>query len=414
LIKGSVTVGGVTKTFGVATPGALIGYAIAFHDLDARDFGLPYDEGCARGAAGSVTGMCSAASAVLSVAGVEVRATSAANSPDVSFSAPDLGLEYTSSGASDRASAVKQFADYAEENVDRGRLVAAYARYLAANDPSNPLVGNPYSAQGQLVRGVLDLDQPSQALGETKGGHGRGRDVDPSGWMVGGRTGYLAGGGAEAAFVDAVAERGFRVREGSRMRLKVSLPVSYIDYGSNHGGNGGRTATLGMRMSLEAPLLQDRWVVEPAASATAFYSDNVVSSGALYLVGVSSRFKLAPVGRGHIVIGNAVTYSSSLHIEAGDFSTPKIKNAAFRNGAAYQVPYGRVLGRQGTLRASYSFTHLEGDDVLTPNYHEVSLSYGVAGREAAVKQIGEALRLGVTGAFGHDFTAVSLNAGYRF
>jgi hypothetical protein len=412
LIKGSITVGEVTKTFGVATPGALLGYAIAFHDLDARDFGIPYDEGCARGASGAVTGVCSAASAVLSVAGVEVRAASSANSPDISFSAPDLGLDYTSTGASDRASAIKQFADYAEENVDRSKLVAAYARYLAAHDPSNPLVGNPYSAQGQLVRGVLDLDQPSQALGETKGRASRGRDVDPSGWMVGGRAGYLSGGGAEAAFVDAVAERGFRVREGSRMRFKVSLPVSYADYGSSHGG--GRAATLGVRTSLEVPLLQDRWVVEPAASAAAFYSDGVISSGALYLVGVSSRFKLAHVGRGHIVIGNAVTYSSSLHIEAGDFATPKIQNTAFRNGIAYQVPYGRVLGRQGTVRASYSFTHLEGDDVLTPNYHEVSLSYGVAGREAAVKQLGETLRLGVTGAFGHRFTAVSLNAGYRF
>jgi len=38
----------------------------------------------------------------------------------------------------------------------------------------------------------------------------------------------------------------------------------------------------------------------------------------------------------------------------------------------------------------------------------------VASREAAVKQIGETLRLGLSGAFGHDFTAVSLTAGYRF
>jgi hypothetical protein len=232
--------------------------------------------------------------------------------------------------------------------------------------------------------------------------------------MIGGRAGHLSAGGADAQFVDGLFERGFRVREGSRMRFKVSVPVSYIDYGSNRGGDGGRTATFGVRTTLEVPLIDGRWVVEPTASAAAFYSSNEVSSGALYLVGVSSRYKLAPVGRGHIIIGNAITHSSSLHIEAGDFATPKIENTAFRNGVAYQVPFGRFLGRQGTARASYTYTRLIGDDVFVEQYHEVSLSYGVGSREAAVKQVGETLRFGVNGAFGHDFTAVSLTAGYRF
>jgi hypothetical protein len=190
------------------------------------------------------------------------------------------------------------------------------------------------------------------------------------------------------------------------------VPVSYVDYGGR--GGGGRTATFGVRSTLELPLVDGRWVVEPTASAAAFYSSNEVSSGALYLVGVSSRYKLAPVGRGHIIIGNAITYSSSLHIEVGDFATPKIANTTLRNGIAYQVPFGRFLGRQGTVRASYTYTHLLGDDVFVDSYHDVSLSYGVGSREASVRQFGETLRLGVSGSFGRDFTAVSLTAGYRF
>ncbi len=417
-IRGSVTVDGVTRTFGVATPGALVGYAIAFHDLDARDFGLPYNEGCTRLAGGPVTGTCSAASAVLSLAGVEVRAASAANNPDVTFNAPTLGLEYTTTGAVDRTAAVRDFASYAEQNADRGKLAAAYARYLAQTNPSDPLVGNPYSAQGQLTRLGLDLGTPSAALNETggKSAANRARADDPAGWMVGGRTGYLSTAGQGAEFVDAVFERGFRIREGSRARLKFSVPASYIHYESTGAGrhDSSDTATFGIRTSLEMPLIDGKWVVEPSAAASAFYSSNVVSSGALYSLGISSRYKIAPIGRGHIVIGNAVNYSSTLEIEAGDFASPKISNTAVRNGIAYQVPYGRFLGRQGTVRASYTYTHLFGDRVLVEDYHEVALSYGVAGREAAVKQVGETLRFGLNGAFGRDFTAVSLTAGYRF
>ena len=414
-ITGSVTVGNVTKSFGVANPGQLLAYAIANRNSSYADFGLTYADSCFRDPAGGpVTGTCNAASAVLNIVGIEVRAEAPANSTDITFTAPDLDLSFTSTGASERDDAVEQFIEYADENADRSKITAAYARYLAQNTPNNPLVGNPYSAQGQLTRYALDLDNPSEALDETNGGRGRGREPDTAGWMIGGRAGHLSAGGADAQFVDGIFERGFRVREGSRMRFKVSVPVSYIDYGSNRGGEGGRTATFGLRTTLEIPLIDGRWVVEPTVSGAAFYSSNEVSSGALYLVGVSSRYKLAPVGRGHIVIGNAITHSSSLHIEVDDFATPKIQNTAFRNGVAYQAPYGRFLGRQGTLRASYTYTHLIGDDLFVDQYHEVSLSYGVGSREAAVKQIGETLRFGVNGAFGHDFTAVSLTAGYRF
>ena len=418
LITGEITVGGVTKTFAIDNPGQVLAYALVNRNASFSDFGLNYDDDCFRPAPnGAVSGACSAANAKISIAGVEVTATAAANSPDVTFSAPALNLSFTSSGALDRDEAGEQFAEYAAENVTDQDLTRAYARYLAQTDASNPLVGNPFSAQGQLNRATLDLDSPSEALDETSedGGDGAGaraRPDDPSGWMVGGRAGYLEAGGQGAEFVDVVAERGFRFREGSRARLKVSMPASYIHYGGRN--SGGETATIGLRAALEMPLIDGRWVVEPSAAASAFYSSTEISSGALYSLGLSSRYKIAPIGRGHLVIGNAVNYSSSLEIEAGSFATPKISNTAVRNGLAYQVPMGRVLGRQGTLRASYTYTHLFGDEVLVDDYHEVSLSYGVASREASVRQVNETLRLGVNGAFGNDFTAVSLTAGYRF
>ena len=79
-------------------------------------------------------------------------------------------------------------------------------------------------------------------------------------------------------------------------------------------------------------------------------SSNEVSSGALYLVGVSSRYKLAPVGRGHIIIGNAITYSSSLHIEAGDFSTPAFVHS---QPVSQSAARSAARGAWGVTRASF-------------------------------------------------------------
>ena len=412
LLTGSVTVGAVTKTFAVDTPAQVLAYAIANRRSTFSDFGLTYDNGCFR-SAGVVSGACSAASANLRIAGVEVTATVPANSTDVTFTIPEFGLSFTSANAEERDDALEQFLDYADANVDRQDLSRAYARYLAETDLTNPLVGNPVSAQGQLIRQGLDLDSPSEALDESSGGASGGpRPDDPSGWMVGGRVGYLETFGQGAEFVDAVAERGFRFKEGSRARLKVSMPLSYIHYGGRAAG--GETGAVGLRGALEMPLIDGRWVVEPSAAVSGFYSSGVVSSGALYAIGLSSRYKIAPVGRGHLVIGNAVTHSSTLEIESGRFAAPKITNTAVRNGVAYQVPIGRVLQRQGTLRASYTYTYIFGDEIALDEYHEVSLNYGVAAREASVRQLSETLRFGVNGAFGRHFTAVALTAGYKF
>jgi hypothetical protein len=60
-ITGSVTVGSVTKSFGVATPAQLLAYAIANRHSSFSDFGIPYSDSCFR-SAGVVTGSCPAAS----------------------------------------------------------------------------------------------------------------------------------------------------------------------------------------------------------------------------------------------------------------------------------------------------------------------------------------------------------------
>jgi len=158
------------------------------------------------------------------------------------------------------------------------------------------------------------------------------------------------------------------------------------------------------------PVIDGRWVVEPSGRLGLLLVNNV-SSGALYSVGISSRYKIAPIGRGHIVIGNAINYSRRCRSSRGLRLAEDLEHRV-RNGIAYQSPTP-VFGRQGTVRASYTYTTCSA----TTCWSRTTTSVAEL-RRGVPRGLGEADRrdpaFGLNGAFGHDFTAVSLTAGYRF
>jgi hypothetical protein len=392
------------KTFGVDSLGQALAYGLADRNARPADFGFAYDESaCSRGT-------CPGVSVTLNLLGVQAMMASAANSQNVTVTIPSVNYKFTSQNAGSRSDALNQFVRDAKQNINLGQLAQQFARDLAAQNPADPLLGNPNSLQGQLARSLMDLDNPSTALGETapRGGvAGR-----PPSWMIGGRVGHFSVDHSEANFVDADAEFGMRLQEGSQARLKISAPFSVVDFNDR----GATTASGALRASYEQPIISGRWVVEPSAAAGLFYSsDDLLSSGALWSVGLSSLFKIAPVGRGHIVLGNSVSYFSTFVVHTKNYSTPHVSDTVFRNGLAYQVPVGdRIFGRMGTLRASYTFTNLTGADTFLKEWHEVSLSYGIGGRTINAKQSADLLRIGVTGAFGNNFNSIAATLGYVF
>ena len=92
-----------------------------------------------------------------------------------------------------------------------------------------------------------------------------------------------------------------------------------------------------------------------------------------------------------------------------------MSNVAIRNGIAYQLPVGqRIFDRTGTLRTSYAYTFLEGDELFLDNYHEVNVSYGVGSAETTTRHVIETFRLGAGATFGDDYTSWNFTAGFRF
>jgi hypothetical protein len=402
----------VSRTAGVDSIGGLVAYGLANEGATLQSFGLP-DLGNCRQGAGKLIGSCPAVSASIKLLNVQVVAMYLANSPDATFTLPQIGYSFTSSHAADRSDAIQQFLAAAKANQSLPKLASVAWKTVMLADAANPLIGNPNSLQSTLARDSLDMSAPSLALGESEVVGAVGNPFSPARWMLGGQTGRVASNTAEMNYVDAEAEFAHSVFDGSGGRLRISAPVSAAVY---DGEPGARFAGA-LRVGYEQPLLTHRWVVEPSVGVAVLYdSSNLFESGAVYSVGLASRFKLATVGRGDVVIGNAVSEDSTVEIPVGGgFATPKIRTTTYRNGLAYQTPLGGdALGRQGAFRASYTYTCVSGDKGVASNYHEVALNYGVGPRNRSGGPGKGELRLGLVAYLADAYTAEAVRFGYTF
>ncbi len=402
----------VTKTFGVDSLGELVAYAVANHDATLSSFGLSYNDGCLR-AAGAVSGACDGVDATLKVLSLTAKATAAPNSPDVTFSIPSINYSFTSSNAASRSDAASQFTRDAKQNIDFKKLAQEAARDLAVANGADALLGNPNLLEGQLTRANLDLDTPSPALGETRkeGGGRTGRDLSPSGWVIGRRAGRLNAGPSAGYDIDAVAEYGFHLQEGSQARLKVSAPLTVIDYSHD----GGTVVTGAVRLAYEQPLIRNRWVVEPSAAVGGLlrFEGSAQLRRPLF-GGLLQPLQDRPGGprphrhrqRGDLLLDLRDPHQELLHAAHRQHRLPQRGRLPAAGRRADVQPAGDA---QGQLHAHQ---HHRGPGLPRPL--EVALSYGLGSREVAVRQRAEVIRIGATFAFGHDYTAGGIVFGYVF
>jgi hypothetical protein len=278
-------------------------------------------------------------------------------------------------------------------------------------------VGSPNSLQHSAVSTALDLSSFDFDNDPDVDGFAVEGDAD----TIGGAFTYWGSAGQEGQRYDLRYEKAFRASEGSRARILVT-PVLNILHANNVG-----TATLGtLSVGVELPV-QPNWLITPriAYGITDAGPKFGSTSSELLTLSASSRYKIAQLGRGDLTIGNMVGWSRTLDLGLGREPGFYIRENVFtfRNGLAYQLPFkGRMFGgRQGSLRASYTWTKLTDDPQSYEDVHEAAINVGVRLRETAQKSGSELLRVGLiythgTNSFSHDFDydAVTLTVGYRF
>ena len=410
--------GVVSAGFGADSLGEIVGYYALNMGQPELDFGLADFDEVVETDAGSVT---------ITVLGVSATASKAENDTAITLISDDLEINQTFNGDTlDESADLLEAYVAANESELTENFVRAAQESDIATDSTNSVAGNPQSVQGVFNSNLLSLDTPNSLMyeadysaaadNETGGGDtNRKRHQQDSGWMVGGRVGTLQFQEEEGVYADIVVERGFRVGEGSRNRVKISAPISVLNFDDV-------TQTTGtLRAGYEHQVIDGKWVVEPAVGVGYAYNSGDIAAGdfeagALWSAGASSKFKIGGIGKGHIVIGNAIGYSESFDIEVeGAFKSADINNVTYRNGVAYQLPVGqRVFDRLGTVRASYTHTKLAGSEVAVDEYHDVSLSYGVGARESTTRNVAETFRVGLSATFGDDYESFAVTGGFRF
>jgi hypothetical protein len=272
--------------------------------------------------------------------------------------------------------------------------------------PYYPTYGSPNSVQMQVLQVGLNLEDI------TDEGEDRFTEAGDSD-TIGVAATRWSGDDANGDRIDLHYQKAWRPFAGSRARLLLDIPISALTVDHESG-----TAYLGsVNLGLEIPL-KSNWTLTPrVAYGQADAPDGFSGNGELAAASVTSRYRIAQIGRGDLVIGDMVGYTSTVRtgLNSQPFWGGPDTNWAFRNGIAYQLPLEtRLFGRQASFRISYVNTELTGDFVGYSMINEVAANIGVRLREANAKTNSDLLRFGVLYTWADNYKALTLTLGYRF
>lgn len=282
---------------------------------------------------------------------------------------------------------------------------------VAAAAPYLPTYGSPNSAQFQTYRVGLDMQSVTDETNDRF-------TPDGDANVIGGAVTEWHGSGLDGERYELRYQKAWRPFEGQRTRALIDTPINAISV-------DGHTAVIAVLSGgLEFPVTEN-WAITPRAAYAVSQAGNYFGGdGELVSGSISSRYRVPQIGRGDLVIGNMISYTTTINkvLTSQKFFT-STHNFAYRSGVAYQFPLkSMVFGRQASLRASYTYTKLDGDPVFMNEYNEASVNLGVRNRESTAKNAFDLLRFGILYTWGQatpgfanaHYNATTLTAGYRF
>jgi len=300
--------------------------------------------------------------------------------------------------------------------------VAAQAQ-IQGHQAVAPRYGSPNSMQFQATTIALDLSTIDDDRADADATP-ESRDAD----TIGGAFTYFGAGFQKGQRFEGRYQHQRRLGEGTRARLLIDLPLAVV-HADKFVASGftftGGTAVYGtLSAGVELPV-KPNWLITPRIAYSNLQAGQFFDGdGELLTASVTSRFKIAKVGRGDLTIGNMASYTRTIDTFLARqpfFSVTS--NYVLRNGLAYQFPLkSRFMGRQTSIRASYVFTYTGGAQFLPyRQFHELGVNFGVRTREAEQKNGFEQMRVGLLYTHArHEFDtksgydAVTLTLGYRF
>lgn len=286
-------------------------------------------------------------------------------------------------------------------------LARCLSRSLSRFSPVDPLAGNPYSLLGSMAKAALDLSEGGSLVEQDDLDDQANSAGDP--WIIGAAYSGGSAGRFSLDRFDARVAKGWRVFEGNRARLKLDIPFSYTTV----QGAAAYSGQIGL--GLEMPLKNKVWSIEPRVSYGVALSVDQATAGHIVQGTITSRVALNGLGRGRLVIGNMIGYSTTLNTPGGLNLNPEFNKFLFRNGLAYDLPLKLRLGNRSTsVRGSYTFTNFTGERLFNNNFHEITLSFGIRGREATARALRDVFRINLSTVQAKGFSAGTVGVGFKF
>lgn len=349
--------------------------------------------------------------ASLNYRGLPIVVTVAANSPNIVLDIPALGILNKVFTGSNRDQAMDSFENWVKTNQDN--ILARMNQYLAANEPTDPVAGNPGSQMGTMegsdyntgfTEQVTQVETPAAPTAPAVPGE----IINANLIALSASFGGIQMGEFEGSFYKLPLSYTWRSNRDKRFKVKVSMPMGLLIT------EGAQTYNVGLGVAVAVPL-NKWWVLTPALNYAIVGSYDLGAGAQMYSASLTSAisFKL---GKTTVNIGNMVGYYSTMRLEYEGYSyDPKIRNTLVKNGLMFSIPLKNTL----VMELFATDTRYFGSELYIDQYNEVGFALGLSKTKSKdwkgkVRNTVSSFKVGGSYIFGRDYSSWELNFGYTF
>ncbi|PLX69244.1 MAG: hypothetical protein C0602_07460 [Denitrovibrio sp.] len=339
--------------------------------------------------------------------GIDINLSAAAGDTAIVLSIPAIGISETFSGL-DRDASIDQIEDWLKDNGDG--VMSKLMEELAASTATDPVAGNPTSAQSRMVS--MDYDYAVNSDGAIEmNSVGAGSGLNANMVSIFARySNYDLDGVSSKTYALPLA---YTIKfNNSKNSLSIRVPISVINVDGSEAYNAG----LGLGFTY---FVNDSWSLVPAIGYTAVGSIDLASAAQLVSGSLTSSYAFS-LDKYTLTMGNMVGYYKTIPFSYQDYTVDTdIKNTVFRNGLNLNIP-SDGLAKGTSFEIFVTDTRYLGSELYVDQYNEVGLSYGFAKikqkdtKGGKVKNIMRKVRLGFTYLFAKDVSGYSVNFGFSF
>lgn len=343
------------------------------------------------------TGM-EAANMDVNFRGLGMNLAYGANSSDLRFAVPSLGIDMSFNGAT-REESQEMYREFMKKNG--GDILNRIMKKLAEVSPHDPIAGNPNSLMGQMA--ANDFANGFSGLVSniaTKPGE---KSESNNLIGIGARFTSLRQDGVTNNSYTIPLSYTIRSDIDPRRQLIFSVPLTYSDI------EGAKAYNVGFGAAYRMPM-NDEWTLTPSFSYGAAGSKDLGAFGQAVSASITSSYVIN--GNGYdIAIGNMVGYYRTLKLSISGYSyDPGISNVVFRNGIMYSQPIN-LFGKKMSIEYSLIDTRFTGTDLYNKGYDEIGITLGTNKNANSARSF---FRAGGTYLFSPQSKGFSLNVGYWF